>query len=72
MLVNLAVGYVGNGGQLRHHCVRLLDLVSRWSQRPSDVSSGNKKAGVIENPQVPNHAGLLFDGPPAIAGLPFV
>jgi hypothetical protein len=27
---------------------------------------------VVENPQVPDHAGLLFDGPPGMAGLPFV
>ena len=39
------------------------------------VERGNrerKKTGVVENPQVLNHAGLFFDGPPGIGGLPFV
>ena len=31
-----------------------------------------KKAGVDKDPQVLDHAGLLFDGPPGIPGLPFV
>ncbi len=31
-----------------------------------------KKAGVVENPRVLDHAGLPFDGSPGIAGLPFV
>jgi hypothetical protein len=30
-----------------------------------------KKAGVAENPEVLGHAGLLIDGPPGIARLPF-
>ncbi len=30
--------------------------------------SSNKKADVVENPQVLDHAGLLFDGPPAKFG----
>ena len=31
-----------------------------------------KKTGVVEGHQILNHAGLLFDGPPGISGLPFV
>ena len=31
-----------------------------------------KKAGVVENPQVLDHAGLLFDGPSGMAEVPFV
>jgi hypothetical protein len=31
-----------------------------------------KKTGVVEDNHVYNHAGLLFDGPPGMAGLPFV
>ena len=31
-----------------------------------------KKAGVIDDLQVLDHAGLLFDGPPGLARLPFV
>jgi len=31
-----------------------------------------KKTGVVEHPQVFDHAGLLIDGPPGMAGLPFV
>jgi hypothetical protein len=30
-----------------------------------------KKAGVGNDPQVVTHTGLLVDGPPGIAGLPF-
>jgi hypothetical protein len=31
-----------------------------------------KKAGVVEHPQVSDHAGLLFDEPPGQAGLLFI
>jgi hypothetical protein len=30
-----------------------------------------KKAGVVEHPEVFDHAGLLVNGPPDMAGLPF-
>ena len=53
--------------------------VSSWSigfvaecLRPCHVTASEKKAGVVEDPQVLDHAGLLFDGPPGKAGLPFV
>jgi hypothetical protein len=36
------------------------------------VGSLKKKAGMVEDPQVRDHAGLLEDEPPSIAGLPFV
>jgi hypothetical protein len=32
----------------------------------------NKKADVVEHPQVFDHVGLLFDEPPGLAGLPFI
>jgi hypothetical protein len=32
---------------------------------------GEKKAGVVEHPEVFDHAGLLIDGSPGAAGLPF-
>jgi hypothetical protein len=38
----------------------------------SHVNASEKKAGVVENLQVLDHAGLLFDGRPEIAGPPFV
>ena len=31
----------------------------------------NKKADVAEHPEVFGHVGLLINGPPSIAGLPF-
>jgi hypothetical protein len=31
-----------------------------------------KEAGVVEHPQVSDHAGLLFDEPPGQAGLLFI
>jgi hypothetical protein len=31
-----------------------------------------KKAGVVEHPRVSDHAGLLFNEPPAKTGLPFI
>jgi hypothetical protein len=34
--------------------------------RPSE-----KKAGVVEHPEVFDHAGILVNGPPGPAGLPF-
>ncbi len=40
--------------------------------RPIPAIADEKKAGVVEDPQVPDHAGLLFDGPPAMAGLSLV
>jgi hypothetical protein len=47
-------------------------VLAGWHWRPSDVSASAKKAGVVEGPGVLNHAGLLFDGPPGLAGMPFV
>jgi len=41
-------------------------------RRPPPVASGEKKADVVEHPQVFDHVGLLVDGPPGGAGLPFV
>jgi len=47
--------------------------VASWSWSPVAASNGEgKKAGVVENPQVLDHAGLLFDRPPEITGLPLV
>jgi hypothetical protein len=34
--------------------------------------SANKKAGVVEDPKVLDHAGLLVNEPPGKAGLPFI
>ena len=31
-----------------------------------------KKADVVEHPEVFHHVGLLFNGPPGTAGLPFI
>jgi hypothetical protein len=36
------------------------------------VGSLEKKAGVVDDTRVLDHAGILFDGPPGIAGLPLV
>ena len=47
-------------------------VLAGWHWRPSHVSASAKKAGVVEGPEVLNHAGLLFDGPPGLAGMPFV
>jgi hypothetical protein len=38
----------------------------------SETTASAKKTGVVENNKVLDHAGLLFDGPPAKTGLPFV
>ena len=31
----------------------------------------NKKADVLERPEVFQHAGLLINGPPGVSGVPF-
>ena len=36
--------------------------------RPTHVSAGEKKTGLVKNPQVLDQAGLLFDGPPSNNG----
>jgi hypothetical protein len=36
------------------------------------LSLSKKKAGAAEHPEVFHHAGLLVNGPPDAAGLPFV
>jgi len=36
------------------------------------VGQNKKKADVVEDPMVFHHVGLLFDGPPGRAGLPFI
>ena len=41
-------------------------------RRPCLVASGEKKADVVEHPEVFDHVGLLVNGPPGGAGLPFV
>jgi hypothetical protein len=38
----------------------------------SDRRHGNKKADVTRHPKVLNHVGLLINGPPGTAGLPFI
>jgi hypothetical protein len=35
------------------------------------ATASEKKAGVVERPGVFDHAGILVDGPPGTAGLPF-
>jgi hypothetical protein len=35
-------------------------------------SRHEKKADVVEHPEVCDHVGLLVDGPPGTAGLPFI
>ena len=39
---------------------------------PHAAIASQKKAGVVEHPRVFDHAGLLCDEPPSVAGLPFV
>jgi hypothetical protein len=36
------------------------------------VPPPQKKADVVEHPEVFDHIGLLFDEPPGTAGLPFI
>ena len=40
--------------------------------RPSGATASEKKADVVEHPQVLHHVGLLVNEPPGQAGLPFV
>jgi hypothetical protein len=35
-------------------------------------ATGNKKAEVVEHPEVFDHVGLLINEPPGTAGLPFI
>ena len=42
----------------------------RWLG-PSHATASEKKAGVAEHPEVFDHAGILVNGPPGTAGLPF-
>jgi hypothetical protein len=37
----------------------------------TNANESEKKAGVVEHPGVFDHAGLLVNGPPGTAGLPF-
>jgi hypothetical protein len=37
-----------------------------------EEGQAKKKADVVEHPQVFGHVGLLFNGPPGTAGLPFI
>jgi hypothetical protein len=39
--------------------------------RSSHPTSAQKKAGVAEHPEVFDHAGILVNGPPGMAGLSF-
>jgi hypothetical protein len=57
---------------LIHRRIELVRRVSRWYLRPSHKNANEKKAGVVEDPQVLDHTGLLFDRPPGISGLSFV
>jgi hypothetical protein len=38
----------------------------------SPIADANKKTGVVEHPEVFDHAGLLVNEPPGKAGLPFI
>jgi hypothetical protein len=38
---------------------------------PARATAGEKKADVVEHPWVFDHVGLLVNGPPGTAGLPF-
>jgi hypothetical protein len=47
-------------------------LVGELSQTDGAAFTSEKKAGVVEHPEVFDHAGLLVNGPPGMAGLPFI
>jgi hypothetical protein len=49
--------------------VRRSQAASSASIRPPPRA---KKNGVAEHPEVFDHAGLLVNGPPGMAGLPFI
>jgi len=49
-----------------HPCVR-----TPFSPREKGWTDGQKKADVVEHPEVLRHVGLLFDKPPGTAELPF-
>jgi len=36
------------------------------------IERRTKKAGVVKHPEVFNHAGLLVNGPPGMAKVPFI
>jgi hypothetical protein len=52
--------------------MRKRDQFHHWCIGPVPATAGEKKAGEVEDPQAFDRAGLLFDGPPGMAGLPFV
>ena len=58
--------------RLRHQCFCLIERESYRCRGRTISARLKKKAGVVEDPQILDHAGLLFDEPPSIAGLPFV
>jgi hypothetical protein len=39
---------------------------------PHKEIKGTKKADVAKYPEVPDHVGLLVNGPPGLAGVPFI
>ena len=58
--------------QLRHHCIALIERGCYRNRGRIFSARLKKKAGVFEDLRVLENAGLLVDGPPSIAGLPFV
>ena len=51
--------------------IGLVHPVHSWRSGPSRAAE-SEKAGVVERPEAFDHAGLLIDGPPGPAGLPFI
>jgi hypothetical protein len=47
-------------------------MTDAFAMNPVLSTAGEKKAGVAEHPEVFRHAGLLVNGPPGTAGLPFI
>ncbi len=47
-------------------------LLGAASREPNHTAASQKKADVVEHPQVFDHVGLLVNGPSGTAGLPFI
>ena len=58
--------------QLRHHCIALIERGCYRNRGRIFSAQLKKNRGVFEEPSGTQKASLLVDGPPSIAGLPFV
>jgi hypothetical protein len=52
--------------------IYLREVVAGAIRKQVPLSVTKKKAGMAEHPLVFDHAGLLVNGPPGTAGLPFI